>query len=188
MPPIESVQPLLLIGSDYPHLITPVEPVRLGLPNDPAAIKTRLGWTLQGPTQEIKHRLPSQQCFFTATSSSYTDLFREVEKLWQLDVLPYRSEKLITRSKQDQNTLSLLESKTTRVTVEGVARYATPLLRVKDMPILRASSDTTLPCLRGIERRLTRDLAQAAAYQVEMNKLKEAGYAQVIPAEQVDQT
>ncbi|CAL9699989.1 unnamed protein product [Knipowitschia caucasica] len=29
---IKDAQPLLLIGSDYPHLITPVEPVRLGTP------------------------------------------------------------------------------------------------------------------------------------------------------------
>lgn len=152
LPPVESVQPLFLIGSDYPHLITPVEPVRLGPPNGPAAIKTRLGWTLQGPTQEIKHCLASQQCLFTVTSSSYTNLYRQAEKLWQLDVLPYRSEKLITRSKQDQDALSLLEAKTTRVIVDGVARYATPLLRVKDMPLLRASPDTTLLCLRGIER------------------------------------
>ncbi|XP_067294186.1 uncharacterized protein [Pseudorasbora parva] len=187
LPHVQSVQPLLLIGSDYPALITPVEPVRLGPPNGPAAIKTRLGWTLQGPTQEIKHRLPSQQCLFTATSDSYTDLYRQVEKLWQLDVLPYRSEKLITRSKQDHEAISLLESKTIRVPVDGVARYATPLLRVKDMPLLQASADTTLPCLRGIERRLARDAAQAEAYQVEMNKLKEAGYARVIPPGQVDQ-
>lgn len=34
-------QPLLLIGSDYPHLITPVEPVHLGPPGGPAALKTR---------------------------------------------------------------------------------------------------------------------------------------------------
>ncbi|XDV22967.1 hypothetical protein PO909_027706, partial [Leuciscus waleckii] len=187
LPHVESVQPLLLIGSDYPHLITPVEPVRLGPPNGPAAIKTRLGWTLQGPTQEIKHHLHSQQCLFTATSGSYTDLFRQVEKLWQLDVLPYRSEKLITRSKQDQDAISLLESKTTRVTVDGVARYATPLLRVKNMPLLQASPENTLPCLRGIERRLARDPVQAATYQVEMNKLKEAGYAKLIPPDQVDQ-
>lgn len=187
LPHVESVQPLLLIGSDYPHLITPVEPVRLGPPNGPAAIKTRLGWTLQGPTQEIKHCLPSQQCLFTAISSSSSDLYRQVERLWQLDVLPYRSEKLITRSKQDQEAISLLESKTTRVTIDGVARYATPLLRVRDMPVLRASPDTTLPCLRGIERRLARDPTQAAAYRVEMNKLKEAGYAQVIPPDQVNQ-
>ncbi|KAL0203752.1 hypothetical protein M9458_001770, partial [Cirrhinus mrigala] len=125
--------------SDYPHLITPVEPVRLGPPNGPAAIKTRLDWTLQGPTQRIKHRLPSQQCLFTATSGSYTDLYRQVEKLWQLDVLPYRSEKLITCSKQDQEYHSAL------------------------------------------------DPVQAAAYRGEMNKLKEAGYAQVIPPDKVDQ-
>lgn len=62
---IESIQTLLLIGSDYPPLITPVEPVHLGLPNCPAAIKTCLGWTLQGPNQEIKHHLPRQQCLFS---------------------------------------------------------------------------------------------------------------------------
>ncbi|XP_073776433.1 uncharacterized protein [Danio rerio] len=183
----ESVQPLLLIGSDCPHLITPIEPVRLGPPNGPAAIKTRLGWTLQGPTHKIKNHLPSQQCLFTATQDPYTDLYRQVEKLWQLDVLPYRSEKLITRSKQDQEALSLLESKTIRVEVDGVARYATPLLRVKNMPLLQSTPESILPCLRGIEKRLARDSTQAAAYQLEMNKLKEAGYAKVIPPDQVDQ-
>lgn len=39
-------QPLLLIGSDYPHLLSPVEPVHLGPPGGPAALKTLLGWTL----------------------------------------------------------------------------------------------------------------------------------------------
>ncbi|KAG5274636.1 hypothetical protein AALO_G00138470, partial [Alosa alosa] len=64
--PLDNVQPLLLIGSDYPHLITPLEPVRLGPPGGPAAIKTRLGWTLQGPTKLLQHRLSPQQCLFTA--------------------------------------------------------------------------------------------------------------------------
>ena len=35
-------RPLLLIGADHPHLITPVEPVRLGPPGGPAAVRTRL--------------------------------------------------------------------------------------------------------------------------------------------------
>lgn len=185
---IDSVQPLLLIGSDYPHLITPVEPVRLGPPNGPAAIRTRLGWTLQGPAQEIKHCLSEQQCLFTSTSFSPTDLYNQVERLWQLDVLPYRSEKLITRSKQDQEAIALLESKTTRVMVDGVARYATPLLRVKNMPILQAPKESTLPCPRGIERRLAKDPTQAASYRAEMKRLEEEGYASVISPEQVEQT
>ena len=61
---IVEAQPLLLIGSDYPHLITPVEPVCLGPPGGPAAIKTRLGWTLQGPAQGLKHGFTEQQCLF----------------------------------------------------------------------------------------------------------------------------
>lgn len=47
------VQPTLLIGSDFAHLITPIEPVRLGPPGGLAAVKTHLGWMLQGPAQEI---------------------------------------------------------------------------------------------------------------------------------------
>lgn len=42
LPSIEEAQPLLLIGSDYPHLITPVEPVRLVPPGGPAAVHTIL--------------------------------------------------------------------------------------------------------------------------------------------------
>lgn len=49
----KKIRPLLLIGSDHPHLITPTEPVRLGPPGGPAAIHTRLGWMLQGPSSVI---------------------------------------------------------------------------------------------------------------------------------------
>lgn len=49
IPTISHAQPLLLIGSDHPHLILPTEPVRCGPPDGPAAVKTTMGWTLQGP-------------------------------------------------------------------------------------------------------------------------------------------
>lgn len=44
------VQPHILIGSDNPFLITPVERVQYGPKGSPAAVRTRLGWALQGPT------------------------------------------------------------------------------------------------------------------------------------------
>lgn len=50
---LNNIHPVLLIGSDFPHLITPIEPVRMGPPGGPAAVKTRLGWTLQGPSEYI---------------------------------------------------------------------------------------------------------------------------------------
>ncbi|KAJ8395307.1 hypothetical protein AAFF_G00032920 [Aldrovandia affinis] len=131
-------------GSDCPHLVTPIEPVRLGPPGGPAAVKTRLGWTLQGPVKSLQQYSHQQQCLFLATTSQAAELFKQVEKLWQLDTLPYRSERLVTRSRRDEEATNLLEAKTTRVEVEGVLRYATPLLRVSNMPTLTAPPEAAL--------------------------------------------
>lgn len=93
--------PLLLIGADHPHLITPIEPVRLGPPGGPAAVRTRLGWSLQGPATVFGDNVNSHQCLHIAVNPSMTELFQKVERLWQADVIPNRSEKSVTRSKQD---------------------------------------------------------------------------------------
>lgn len=71
--PFEHVKPLVLLGADYPHLLTPMEPVRLGPPGGPAAIRTRLGWTLQGPAHLTQWPPSTQQCLFTSISPQMTD-------------------------------------------------------------------------------------------------------------------
>lgn len=184
---LDRVCPLLLIGSDYPQLITPIEPVRLGPPGGPAAVNTKLGWTIQGPTKYIKRCISSSHCLLTSTHSPSEELSRHVERLWQLDMLPYRSEKLVTRSKRDQQAVNLLEAKTVRVNVNGVQRYATPLLRVKDMPRLQAPKEAMLANLRSVERRLAKDPEKAAVYIAEVQKLEQAGYIVKVPSEMVYQ-
>ncbi|KAL0173693.1 hypothetical protein M9458_029661, partial [Cirrhinus mrigala] len=175
---LETVRPVLLIGSDYPHLITPVEPVPLGPPGGPATIKTWLGWTLQGPVQHLHQETNEQHCFFTSTSSHpETDLFKHVEKLWQMAVLSWCSDKTSTRSKQDHEAIKLLGAKTVRVEVDGVKRYATPLLWVKNMPQLKAPKEAVISLLRVTEKRLVKNPEQAAAYAVEIHKLEQASYA-----------
>ncbi|CAI5677835.1 unnamed protein product [Oreochromis niloticus] len=158
---IDNAKPVLLIGSDHPHLVTPVEPVRLGPPGGPAAVRTRLGWTLQGPTQGVVQQLREQQCYFTTCQSPGVDLLRDVERLWQMDVLPWRSAKVAIRSRQDQDAIKLLETKTERVEIGGVQRYATPLLRSPDMPTLSAPKEAVLPLLRSTERRLLKSPEKA---------------------------
>lgn len=179
LPHLNNVRPLILIGSDSPHLITPVQPVRLGPPEGPEAVKTRLGWTLQGPVKGLPHTGNATSCLFTSSVFSSSEIYRQVEKLWQLDVLPYRSEKLVTRSKQDHEAMDLLQAKTVRVEVDGVLRYATPLLRVKNMPTLSAPPEAVLANLRHTEKRLLKDPECAAAYNAEIAKLEHAGYAKV---------
>lgn len=162
------VQPLLLIGSDHHHIIAPIEPVRYGPPGGPAGVKTRLGWTLQGPANVVQHQLPAHQCLFTSVASPTSELLQHVERLWQLDTLPYRNEKVVTRSQCDQEAIDMLEAKTVRVNVDGVLRYATPLLRKKEMPKLTAPKEAVLPHLRGLEKRLSKDLELAKAYNQEI--------------------
>lgn len=145
---LDRIRPLLLIGSDYPQLITPIEPVCLGPPGGPAAVNTKLGWPIQGPTKYVKRCISSSQCLLTSTLSPSEELSRHVERLWQLDTLPYRSDKLITRSKRDQEAVKLLEDKTVWVNVNGVQRCATPLLRVKDMPWLQAPKEAVFANLQ----------------------------------------
>ncbi|KAL3979043.1 ATP-binding cassette, subfamily B (MDR/TAP), member 9 [Sarotherodon galilaeus] len=170
LPDIKEVQPLLLIGSDNPHLLTPVEPVRLGPPGGPAAVHTRLGWTLQGPSRFLRQRLTPQQCLFTSGASPEAELFSHVERLWKMDTLPYRSERLITRSRQDAEAIQRLEERTIRVTIDGVNRYATPLLWKKNLP---PSSCYT----RGKPQK-------AAAYSREIQKLLQAGFVTAVAPEE----
>lgn len=40
---LDKVHPVLLMGSDCPHLITSIQPMKLGPPGGPAAVRTRLG-------------------------------------------------------------------------------------------------------------------------------------------------
>ncbi|KAI2657497.1 hypothetical protein H4Q32_008840 [Labeo rohita] len=107
LPLIDRAKPLLLIMSDMPHLLIPVQPVCMGPPNGPIAVCTRLGWTLQGPTGFSQTTLSTPQSLHLTTTTLNTELFKNVERFWQIDTLPYVNEKTATRSKQDQYTPSL---------------------------------------------------------------------------------
>ncbi|XP_073764219.1 uncharacterized protein [Danio rerio] len=173
---INQAQPLVLIGSDYPHLITPVEPVILGSKGGPAAVHTRLGWTLQGPSRILCSQLQPQECFFVSCAKPDSELFNQVENLWKLDILPYRSDKVVTRSRQDAEAIRILEEKTVRINVEGVKRYATPLLWKESLPPLNAPKEAVLPLLRSAEKRLSKEPKLTNIYNTEIQKLQQAGY------------
>ena len=83
------VKPMLLISSDYPQLITPVRPVQTGPPGGPVAVCTLLGWAIQGPTNFLQNPTRETSCLHTAFLSPTLDLHQHVERLWQIDTLPY---------------------------------------------------------------------------------------------------
>ncbi len=98
-----------------------------------------------------------------------------------MDLLPCRNEKVIHHSKQDQESVELLEAKTVCVDIDGIQWYSTPVLHVRDMPALHASKEAVIVNLRSTERRLSKDTERAAAYCAEINKLEQAGYVIQLP-------
>ena len=102
--PLQSIDhacPLVLISSDYGHLITATEPIIMGPPGGPLAVYTRLGWALQGPANLI----PTQNTFSFTFTCFKSELIRNAKRLLQIDTLPYMNEKTVTRSKHDKIAL-----------------------------------------------------------------------------------
>ncbi|KAK0139447.1 hypothetical protein N1851_023835 [Merluccius polli] len=123
------------------------------------------------------------QCLFTSGPPLTDELFKHVEQLWKVDTLPHQWEKEVTRSKQDKQAIALPEANIIRTDVDGVLRYATPLLRHTGMPQLHAPKESVMPLLRSTERRLLRNPEQADAYKSEMQKLIEAGVVREVTQE-----
>ncbi|TKS65175.1 hypothetical protein D9C73_028132 [Collichthys lucidus] len=92
----------------------------------------------------------------------------------------------VTRSQQDQQALNLLQTSTVRVNIEGVQRYATPLLRRANSITLQAPI-AVLPSFRSTERD-SPNPQRAEVYCREIHKLEKMGYIAVVPPEEATST
>ena len=179
----KEVKPTLLLGSDNVRLTLPKHVIQ-GPQGCPIAVQTPLGWTLQGPISLRNQNTLQTHCLFIGAGHEDGALLENVQRLWQLDVSPYKNVKMYTRSKEDHRAMDLLQNKTKRVQVRGVLRYATPLLRKEPMPTFKVPPGVVMPCLLSVERRLSRDPEMAVAYATEMNQLIESGLVKKLdPAE-----
>lgn len=79
------------------------------------------------------------------------------------------------QSRLDQEVVAILEARTKRVKVVDALRYATPLLRVKGAPPLKANVEAVMPKLRSTERRLLKDPVKAKIYEADIQKLIDGG-------------
>jgi len=181
------IRPLLLVGADHSHLLCSTECVRFGPPGSPAALHTCLGWTLHGLTSLVQESSSDTRCLLTSLDKD--QLQRDVERLWQIDIFPYsKNSKAVIRSKQDQQAFECLEQQTERHEINGIERYATPLLRRPNAGTLKAPKEAVLASLRSTERRLAKDPNLSEAYCTEMNKLEQAGYVAEISNQEAEKS
>ncbi|XP_022079226.1 uncharacterized protein LOC110973069 [Acanthaster planci] len=178
----QKVTPLLLLGSDRPDLVIPRES-RFGPENAPVAVKTRLGWALQGPTM----RRGGRGKLHYQSSEQDAVLHENVCRLWNMDVQMYTQRKQVTRSKQDQRAVDLLEAKSTFVEIGNVRRVATPLLWRLGKPTFSCPASAVLPSLKRNEQRLLRDPDLAKIHCGKIQELKEGGLVRTVVNQGGDQ-
>ncbi|KAJ8356175.1 hypothetical protein SKAU_G00189690 [Synaphobranchus kaupii] len=131
----------------------------------PVAVCTQLGWAIQGPTNFLHHPTSESSCLNTSLVSSSPSLYQHVERLWHT-----------------------LEKGTVHLTVDGILRYATPLLRKKLAPSLYAAPTAVIPLLRATEHHLANSPELASVYNQEIHKLVESSYAVKITSEEASQS
>lgn len=79
----------------------------------PSAVHAELGWALQGPYGNAPDG--SQTCYFTSLRPPAEDIYQRVEWHWQVDVIPFCSDKPAGPSCQDDEAVTILESRTVKV-------------------------------------------------------------------------
>ncbi len=72
--------------------------------------------------------------------------------------------------------------------MNGVFRYATPLLRSRHAALFNASKEAVISPLRRTERQLTRNPVQALIYEGEVQKVVESGYVRKLSYEDASQS
>lgn len=78
-----------------------------------------------------------------------------------------------------------LETQTIRTPVDGILRYAAPLLHVEPWPPLKAPKEAVMSHLRSCERQILQIPQQAKTYNREIQKLIDDGYVNKLSSAKV---
>ena len=160
---------LLLIGQDHPDILRPLE-IRRGGDQEPYAIRTILGWTINGPVG------PCNAASFISAFIDATDvaLDKQVGRFWEIDHDVTHKE--IEMSIEDKEVAELWERKACL----NDDHYVLPIpfkFTPPELPDNRHVAERRLSCLG---RRLKRDSNLLERYKSEIDKLLQKGYAEQV--------
>ena len=167
---------MLLIGQDYPDALVPLATVPGGK-GEPYAIKTRLGWTVNGPVNASETR-GEQQAFFTQ-GERYEQLDRQLERFWKLESSGlYDDDRAM--SVQDR----LVTARWEKAATYGDGHFTLPIpFRHEELrlPDNRRMAELRLGSLR---RKLEKNPGLSEKYAEGMQDLLEKGYAVEVPSDE----
>ncbi|XP_055623324.1 uncharacterized protein LOC129766751 [Toxorhynchites rutilus septentrionalis] len=172
--PIKSFKhavPGILIGLSNTHLLATLK-LREGLPHEPIATKTRLGWTVYGSVVGAEAPFNHRQMHICARNNDQ-DLHEYVRSFFSVESLGITIAPEI-EGLQNQRARQILESTTIR-TASG--RFETGLLWKQDeveFPDSRPMAEKRLRCL---EKRLKKDPFLYDKVQLQIEEFQQKGYA-----------
>ena len=164
----------ILIGQDVSQALMPLE-VRRGKDGEPYAVRTALGWSVNGIMADDAGNDNSLCNFICATGSIEHSLEAQVQQFWKIDDdVAADSEPQL--SVNDKKVISLWEQSVTKV--DGHYQLDIPFVcDPPELPDNRALAECRLQCLA---RRLSRDPDLHERYTAEIDNLIAAGYAEYV--------
>jgi hypothetical protein len=99
----------ILIGQDVPEALLPLEVIE-GDEGEPYAVRTLLGWTLNGPLSEQSSEIGGIANFVQADVASDIRLETQVEKCWKLDTEPVLAGSVPQMSQEDRQVIELWDN------------------------------------------------------------------------------
>lgn len=178
IPVAEHVQVDLLIGQDASQAMIPLE-VRRGKPGEIYAVRTMLGWTLNGPLQGH-----TDTNFSHSTNFVSQGLEEQVQKFWAMESLDSLHADCREMSVMDKRVLQLWDDNVK--VVDG--HYELPIPFRNNPPTLENNKWMAEQRLLGLKRRLENDTALHAKYHQGMSDLLQKGYAEAVPEESSSET
>ncbi|XP_014663229.1 PREDICTED: uncharacterized protein LOC106805948 [Priapulus caudatus] len=170
IPELDVDQVHLLIGQDCSDLLMPEE-VKKGRSGEPFAIRTPLGWVINGPVDPFGPTIRSSHFIQERTS-----LEKDLDSLWALEDANSEEPGM---SISDRKALQIWDE--SKLVVDGHYTMDIPF-KAKE-PNLADNQAMAERRLHSLGKRLDRDNVLKTKYVFEMNQLLKRGYAEPVPQE-----
>ena len=165
----------LLIGQDAPVVLEPHE-VRRGETGAPYAVKTLLGWTLNGP---LSHTAMSQKASVHFVCSD-TQLEQQVRQFWEME-----GGEMIA----DNKSMSVNDSKVIEGWNDSVQlvdnHYELPIPFKAKPPDLPNNRQLTEKRLNLLQHKLLSDPVKSEKYRKVMQEMIDKGHAEKVPKDEI---
>lgn len=180
----ENIDVQLLIGQDHPQALMPLE-LRRGGDKEPYAVRTALGWTINGPVAQDETDLSdvSTLCAYTQVQlCSDTCLETQVERFWKVDGVPASGPAMSVEDKK------VLDNWSQNVKLKD-GHYELPIpFEDPSRPNLPNNRMIAERRLKSLGRRLSQDDALMRRYRTGIEDLVAKGYAELAKDEESSET